>query len=135
MNMIAWPICHERLITWKPSTAENKPTGAERVEEESFQMEADGKHLSEWNTEVPRGRGMQGRGAHSGASTPVEWRGNYFAFGILQIAQLGADRVLKVHGKRVKQDGSSQEVYAEVHTSMISVYKLEVSSFENTWHF
>lgn len=68
-------------------------------------MKAEEKRLNEWNTAVPRGRGMLDRTAHQ-----CSGEGNYFAFGIPQIAQLGPDRVLKVQGKSVKEEGNSQEV-------------------------
>lgn len=68
-------------------------------------MKAEEKRLSEWNTAGPRGRGMLDRTAHQ-----CSGEGNYFAFGIPRIAQLGPDRVLKVQGKSVKEEGNSQEV-------------------------
>ena len=81
------------------------------MEEEPLQMKAEEKRLNDWNAAAPRGGGMLDRRVHQWGH-PQQWsgEGNYFAFGILQIAQLGADRILKGHGKRVKEEGNSQEV-------------------------
>ena len=92
-----------------------------------MQMKPEEKHLNEWNTAVPRGTGMLDRRAHQWGH-PQQWsgEGNYFAFGILQIAQLGADRVLRGMG-RVSRKREIHRKFKQRHTSMISIYKLLVS--------